>query len=118
MADLIDRQTIIEAIHSAIYPYFCGAEDGDALSEDEKLVLSVNKTVCTAIKALPSVDVQPVRHGHWIRGSGYPHHIFCSICYATYVPNDEWDIWKTDGSDCFRLQRNFCPYCGARMELE
>lgn len=58
MADLIDRQTIIEAIHSAIYPYFCGAEDGDTLSEDEKLVLSVNKAVCTAIKALPSA--QPV----------------------------------------------------------
>ena len=59
MDDYISRQTIIEAVHSAMYPYFCGAEDGDALSEDEKLVLSVNKTICTAIKALPSADVQP-----------------------------------------------------------
>ena len=66
----------------------------------------------------PSADVKPIRHGHWIRGSSYPHHVFCSICYATYVPNDEWDIWKTDGSDCFRLQRNFCPYCGADMRGE
>ena len=57
MIDLIDRQTIIETIHKAIYPYFCGAEDGDILNEDEKLVLSVNKAVCTAIKALPSADI-------------------------------------------------------------
>lgn len=61
MTDLIDRQTIIDTIHSAIYPYFCGAEDGDALSEDEKLVLSVNKAVCTAIKALPSAEPEPIR---------------------------------------------------------
>lgn len=56
MADYIDRQATIGAIHSAIYPFFCGAEDGDTLSEDEKLILSVNKTICKAIKALPSAD--------------------------------------------------------------
>ena len=56
MADYIDKKATIDAVHSAIYPYFCGAEDGDALSEDEKLVLSVNKAICTAIKAFPSAD--------------------------------------------------------------
>lgn len=56
MADYIDRHTIIESIHSAIYPFICGAEDGDELSEAEKLVLSVNKAICTAIKAMPSAD--------------------------------------------------------------
>ena len=75
MADYIERQTIIDTIHGAIYPYFCGAEDGDALSEDEKLVLSVNKAVCTAIKALPSVDaVEIVRCKdckHWRRQTNY-----------------------------------------------
>ena len=60
MADYIDRQATIGVIHSAIYPYFCGAEDGDTLSDDEKLVLSVNKTICTAIKALPPADVVEV----------------------------------------------------------
>ena len=45
MADLIDRQTIIEAIHSAIYPYFCGAEEKDALSEDEKLFAAVSQQI-------------------------------------------------------------------------
>jgi len=60
MAEYIDRKTTIEAVHSAMYPYFCGAEDGDILSDDEKLVLSVNKRICTAIIALPSADVVEV----------------------------------------------------------
>lgn len=57
--EYIGRQATIDAIHSALYPYFCGMEDGDILSDDEKLILSVNKTICKAIKALPSVE----RHG-------------------------------------------------------
>lgn len=120
MADLIDRQMAIDAVRS----YYDECDEREESIEER-------------IERLPSADIdmsdfsdklwkaayergkaEAVRHGHWIRGSGYPHHIFCSICYATYVPNDEWDIWKTDGSDCFRLQRNFCPYCGARMDGE
>lgn len=76
MADLIDRQTIIETIHSAIYPYFCGAEGGDALSDDEKLVLSVNKTICTAIKELPSADaIEVVR----CKDCKHYHPSYCEI---------------------------------------
>lgn len=100
MADLIDRQTIIEAIHSAIYPYFCGAEDGDALSEDEKLVLSVNKAVCTAIKALPSAE----RHGEWIQKStGGVSFYTCSRC--------GFIAWEHEYT-------NYCPNCGATMRGE
>ncbi len=98
MADYINRQTIIEAIHSAIYPFFCGAEDGDILSEDEKLVLSVNKAVCTAIKALPSAE----RKGHWMKKW---HTVFkeelpcCSEC-----------------NNFMAFRWNYCPNCGARMD--
>ena len=123
MADLIDRQTIIEAIHSAIYPYFCGAEDGDALSEDEKLVLSVNKAVCTAIKALPSADVdlsdfsdklwktayergkaEVVRHGRWIEEPNCMYR--CSSC-GNHYPSIRGYMYYC-----------YCPSCGARMDGE
>lgn len=104
MDDYISRQTIIEAVHSAMYPYFCGAEDGDALSEDEKLVLSVNKTICTAIKALPSADVQPVRHGHWIIPR-FGADAKCSVC--GYYFNDAYDMENED---------NYCRHCGALMD--
>lgn len=117
MADYIDKQATIGAIHSAIYSYFCGAEDGDELSEDEKLVLSVNKAICTAIKAFPSADVQPVRHGHWIikdnPGTGW-YRVTCSECgedvtsvvpVIGFFPNAKV-IW------------DYCPECGARMDGE
>lgn len=117
MADLIDRQTIIEAVHSAIYPFFCGTEDGDILSEDEKLVLSVNKAVCTAIKALPSADVQPVRHGHWIikdnPGTGW-YRVTCSEC-----GEDVTSVAPVIGFfPKAKVIWDFCPECGTRMDGE
>lgn len=110
MADYIDKQATIGAIHSAIYSYFCGAEDGDELSEDEKLVLSVNKAICTAIKAMPHADVQPVRHGKWIDGKrmGY----------------DGVFVWHRECSECGYERKDdnidndtpYCPNCGALMD--
>ena len=60
----------------------------------------------------PTVDASPVKHGHWIRGESYPHHIYCSRCYRTYVPNDEMELWK----DWTILPRKYCPECGASMD--
>ena len=53
-----------------------------------------------------------VKHGHWRRGKSYPHNIYCSNCYRTYVPNDELEMWK----DQTRLPRKYCPECGALMD--
>lgn len=98
--------------------------DADALKEsircsdtDEPKVLSpkkLHKVLTEWIDKRPTIEER--KTGRWIRGGSYPHHIFCSACYATYVPNDEWDIWKTDGMDCWRLPRKFCPNCGADMK--
>ena len=71
--------------------------------------------VIDAIRELPSAEPER-KTGRWVRGGAYPHHIFCSACFATYVPNDEWDIWKADGTYCWRLPRQFCPNCGAKMD--
>jgi hypothetical protein len=60
----------------------------------------------------PTVDAAPVVHGHWRRGKSYPHNIYCSNCYRTYVPNDELEMWK----DWTRLPRRYCPECGALMD--
>lgn len=64
------------------------------------------------IQNSPTVNAVPVKHGHWIRGEAYPHHIYCSNCYRTYVPNDELEMWK----DQTRLPRKYCPECGALMD--
>ena len=58
------------------------------------------------------------RRGKWLRTDGYPHHIYCSECFGTYIPNDEWEIWKSDGKFSYRLPRDYCPNCGADMREE
>lgn len=52
-----------------------------------------------------------IKHGKWLRTEAFPHHVFCSVCSKTYIPNDRWQTW-TDGD----LPRDYCPNCGARME--
>ena len=54
--DTISRKTVIDAVHTATYGFICGAEDGDEMTDADKMVLSINKAVCNAIKALPTVQ--------------------------------------------------------------
>ena len=45
---------IIDIVHKSIYPFFDVCEDGkeEPLSDKDKLLLSVNKAICTNLKAL------------------------------------------------------------------
>lgn len=47
------------------------------------------------VESAPTIDAEPVRHGKWIDEN-------CSIC-GQYVYHGD--------------ARNFCPACGARMEV-
>ena len=74
-------------------------------------------SMCTALKYTrklieagyvkqPSADVQEVRHGHWI-DRRIPNDtgtlvFVCSVCGG----KPEWN------------RRNYCPNCGAKMDLE
>ena len=58
------------------------------------------------VDAIPAADVAPVRHGRWIDGDPY-----CPICRKDKfrgLDADVWSDWKPD----------YCPNCGARMDLE
>ena len=62
--------------------------------------------LCKELDRVPAADVAPVVHGRWIAdGDGYHWTYNCSIC-----------AWK-DGYP-FNERHNFCPNCGARMDLE
>ena len=50
------------------------------------------------LDAVPSEDVQPVRHGRWLDGNMLQS---CSVC--RYRGKKSW---------------NYCPSCGARMDGE
>ena len=62
------------------------------------------------IRLEPTADVQEVKHGRWIeKDSRYVHNFKCSVC------NDvRFDIPTCMGKPLF----NFCPNCGAKMDLE
>lgn len=58
------------------------------------------------IKKLPTADVAPVMHGHWIKYAKYSFGTMydCSICSNRILDNGH--SW------------NYCPNCGAKMNLE
>ena len=61
------------------------------------------------IKSIPAADVEPVRHGRWIMGTGenglQTGHRKCSRC---------GEIVKY-GYSLYGVH-NFCNYCGAKMD--
>ena len=86
----------------------------DAINVVEKYFtdfLQLEPDICLdGIRSLPDADVVKRKNGKWMQTDAFPHHVYCSVCYKTYIPNSEWSIWE-DGD----LPRNFCPNCGADM---
>lgn len=84
--------------------------DGEETSVEWR-IWSAILTERTAFKhdVYDAPSAQPERRGKWYHGEAYPHHLYCSVCYRTALPNDEYvERWG--------LHMNFCPNCGARME--
>lgn len=66
------------------------------------------KLLCEKLDDAPTVDAEPVRHGHWINGepiSGVPYKR-CTQCFceveATFFGESSFDV-------------NYCPNCGSKM---
>lgn len=89
--DYIEREKVWSALNAACVPY--------------------NRATAKAIESIPAADVRPAARGKWNRTDAYPHRLYCSVCYKTYLKNDELlERWE------FPL--NFCPNCGADMREE
>ena len=92
MADLIDRQAVLDALE----------KDWNGMVVD----------VFNLIRELPSVEAEPVRHGHWVYGEdedgvdGYR----CNKC-GFFVT---WDYQNRHIH--FIDDYLFCPHCNARMD--
>ncbi len=74
--------------------------------EREALVERLKKEECDcewlwAILDIPAADVEPVRHGHWVKEKpDVLIHWHCSVC-----------------KNCYYLEEpnaNYCPNCGAK----
>lgn len=56
------------------------------------------------IDDMPTVEAEPVRHGHWKKL--YTNNYKCSVCGS----------WWTDNGDTYLIEFNYCPNCGAKMD--
>lgn len=102
--DCISREAVVNTIHKTVYGFFDIADDDseEPINDKDKLLLSVNKAVCNAIKDLPSVTPKQ-KVGKWIDVEGLEGALWhdCSECGET-------EFYATD----------YCPNCGAKMEVE
>lgn len=77
-----------------------------AIDTAPRITPSTKSVLKKIIRSAPVADVEPLTHGRWISdGDGYHWTYNCSIC-----------AWK-DGYP-FNERHNFCPHCGAKMDLE
>lgn len=103
MAEYIERKALREAFENA---------DADVVEEYEDGTCDWgfgHKNILEVINSVPAADVAPVRHGRWIECieiGAMNNHYECSACH-----------WKTPSFTIAR-DSNFCPNCGAKMDLE
>ena len=102
MSDLIYRKKVIKIVHQTIYEFMDVDNDGQPITSEDRMLLSVNKAICNKIKDLPSEENTGEWHiyyGEKIYAGFAVKTIYCSNCGMVSVS-------KT----------NYCPHCGARME--
>lgn len=66
---------------------------------------------------IPAADVEPVRHGWW---EGYTHSCYCGIDQCGDPIFREKPVYYCSNPKCRRktvVKENFCPSCGAKMDL-
>ena len=92
MDDLISRAAAIEALSTPCDKRYRHGVWETCLDNIE-----------TAIRNIPAVDAVPVVHGLWIDIPDKPEwdQKMCSVC-----------------GDYFCCQNNYCPNCGAKMDME
>lgn len=63
-----------------------------------------------AIREMPTIEAEPVKHGHWV-ADWYCNHakeFLCSVCNSTVY----YDYYTRS------IDYDYCPYCGARMDSQ
>jgi hypothetical protein len=106
MAEYIERRKVSNA---------CYAVFEDVVKHPRRLTAEeVRQTLLRfekAINSVPAADVAPVRHGRWVfDGSDFADIWKCTAC------GEDW-YFEYDPRDAETLV-NYCPDCGAKMDLE
>ena len=102
MADYIDRKAAIAYIHKQAEECQKAFEE---LGGENGIYADAYNDLAEDFYKIPSVDVVPVVHGHWIEDHGY---LKCPECSVMVM----WDFAFFDDIGNW----NYCPNCGARMD--
>lgn len=68
-------------------------------------LVEMKAAVLREIENAPTIDAEPVRHGHWENIPGMNNTVFCSECLA--AANKE-----------LAMKYKGCPFCLARMDAD
>ena len=112
MDDYIKREDAIEAIEDTDW-YHINSQAEMVHGANSELHQAWYKAIdiYSAIDSVPSADVAPVRHGHWIFNQD-DMALTCSYC------GDIYNIDDVDGGLDFMDNAKYCMTCGARMDGE
>lgn len=76
-------------------------------------LFNVSPRFLQILRDIPAADVAEVRHGRWFRDEDNWNSLTtfqCSVCGEEYCFECDEDI--------LTLNYNYCPNCGAKMDLE
>lgn len=103
MSDYISREAAVKIAQKY------GLANGSALGRHTGLA----DCIAIEIEGLPAADVEPVRHGEWLRTDDDWSSLVtfqCSVCGGEWCFEVEEDVQL--------LGYNYCPGCGCKMDLE
>lgn len=103
MSDYISRKAAVKIAQKY------GLANGSALGRHTGLA----DCIAIEIEGLPAADVEPVRHGQWLRTDDDWSSLVTIQCSAC---GGEW-CFEVD-EDVQLLGYNYCPGCGCKMDLE
>ena len=93
MAEYINKSTLLKSF-APIYEH----------DKYTGLTFETAKQIITDhINSFPTVDAEPVRHGHWIKNDNGTYS--CSECQS-WIPNEQ------------HYYARYCLHCGAKMDEE
>ena len=75
---------------------------------------SLSKTDKECIEAV-FARVGEEKTGRWMKTEAYPHRVYCSLCYKTYVTNEEVIQGRGWQPPIYCTEAEYCPHCGAKM---